>query len=80
VIRKGVVFGVLYILLAFQSLVAQRPIPQRPIPQGQNTGMGQTARSGRELVQQEGEEETDGMTVQDKSMDQRLRFIFSKKI
>lgn len=55
-IRRIFIFGSLFTLLSLQSLVAQRPIPQ-----GQNTGgFGQPARQGRELVEQEEQEETDG--------------------
>lgn len=55
-IRKGLVFGILFTLLAIQSLFAQRPILQ-----GQSTtGLGQTARPARELEDPDEEEETDG--------------------
>ncbi|MFN3998440.1 putative porin [Algoriphagus sp.] len=53
-IRKGLIFAAILTLLSLQSLLAQRPIPQRP-PTG---GFGQPApRQGRELVEQEDQED-----------------------
>lgn len=55
-IRRLLIFVGVATLLSLQSLLAQRPIPMQ-----QNTGgFGQTARPGRELVEQEEQEETDG--------------------
>lgn len=55
-IKRIVISGILFSVLSLQPLFAQRPIPQ-----GQNAGgFGQTARPGRELVEQEEEEVTDG--------------------
>lgn len=55
-IRRGLVFGFLLLMLAAGSLFAQRPIPQRP-PAG---GFGQPTRPERQEVEREEEEDTDG--------------------
>jgi hypothetical protein len=72
VIRKGVVFGFLFVLLAFQTLLAQRPVPQTQ----QFPGVGQTARQGRELVDPQEAEETDGRRP---LLDDSTRQVFGPK-
>ena len=71
-IRKGVVFGFLFVLLAFQTLLAQRPVPQTQ----QFPGVGQTARQGRELVDPQEAEETDGRRP---LLDDSTRQVFGPK-
>lgn len=71
-IRKGVVFGFLFGVLAFQTVVAQRPVPQAQ----QFPGVGQTARQGRELVDPQEAEETDGRRP---LLDDSTRQVFGPK-
>lgn len=71
-IRKRVFFGVLFGLLAIQSLFAQRPIPQAQ----QFPGMGQTARPGRELADPQQAEETDGRRA---LLDDSTRQVYGPK-
>ncbi|WP_317133429.1 putative porin [Algoriphagus lacus] len=71
-IRKRVFFGVLFGLLAIQSLFAQRPIPQAQ----QFPGMGQTARPGRELADPQQAEEADGRRA---LLDDSTRQVYGPK-
>ncbi len=71
-IRKGLVFGILFGLLAFQSLFGQRPVPQSQ----QFPPMGQTARPGRELANPQETEDQEGRRA---LLDDSTRQVYGPK-